>query len=98
MPHDLIVRPEAESELADAYAWYDQRAQGLGDQFLLSVDAVFQSILRNPLQYPQVFKEVRRAILHRFPYSILFIESTSHITVLAVFHAKRDPKHWQKRN
>jgi toxin ParE1/3/4 len=38
--HELIIRPEAEAELAAAYAWYDERVQGLGDHFLLSVDAV----------------------------------------------------------
>ena len=97
MPHELIVRPEAEAELADAYAWYEQRVQGLGDQFILSVDAVFQAVIRGPQQYPQVFKTVRRALLHRFPYAVLFVETESRITVLAVFHAKRNPKRWKNR-
>lgn len=55
VPHELVVRPEAEVELADAYAWYEQRVHGLGEQFILSVDAVFQAIIRGPQQYPQVF-------------------------------------------
>ena len=97
MPHDLIVRPEAEAELSDAYAWYEQRVQGLGDQFILSVDAVFQSLIRSPHQYPKVFKTIRRAIIHRFPYAIFFVESDTQITVLAIFHAKRNPKNWKER-
>jgi len=97
VPHDLIVRPEAETELADAYSWYEERVQGLGDQFVLSVDAVFQAIIRSPLQYPKVFKTVRRALLHRFPYGIFFVESQPQIIVLAIFHAKRDPKKWRNR-
>jgi plasmid stabilization system protein ParE len=94
--HDLIIRPEAEAELADAYTWYDQRVQGLGNQFLLSVDAVLQAIVRNPHQYPQVYKALRRALLHRFPYAILFIVDGARITILAIFHAKRNPKRWEK--
>ena len=97
MPHELILRPEAEVELAEAYSWYEQRVPGLGDQFILSVDAVFQAVGRSPNQYPQVFKTVRRALLHRFPYAVFFVESESRITVLAIFHAKRDPKRWQNR-
>ena len=97
VPHDLIIRPEAEAELADAYEWYEQRVQGLGDQFLLSVDAVLQSVIRSPHQYPQVFKSIRRALLHRFPYTIFFVVGEGRITVLAFFHAKRNPKRWKKR-
>jgi len=95
--YDLIIRPEAEAEMADAYSWYDQRVDGLGNQFILSVDAVLQAVARNPYQYPQVFKTTRRALLHRFPYAIFFIVGDIHITVLAVFHLKRDPRRWKKR-
>jgi plasmid stabilization system protein ParE len=97
VPHDLIIRPEAETELVEAFEWYDQRREGLGSQFLLSVDAVLQAVARNPIQYPQVFKAIRRAILHRFPYAILFIVDDTRISVLAVFHVKRDPRQWKKR-
>jgi plasmid stabilization system protein ParE len=96
--YDLIIRPEAEAEMADAYAWYDQRVKGLGNQFLLSIDAVLQAVVRNPYQYPQVFKTIRRALIHRFPYAVFYIVSDIRITVLAVFHLKRDPKRWKKRN
>ena len=65
MPHDLIIRPEAEAEMADAYAWYEQQVLGLGDQFLLSVDAVLQSIIRSPQQYPQVTAVQNRTDLNR---------------------------------
>lgn len=60
VPHELDIRPEAEAELADAYAWHEERVEGLGDQFLLTVDAALQAIVRAPHQYPQVFKTIRR--------------------------------------
>ena len=53
----LILRPEAEAEMADAFEWYEECVPGLGGEFLLCVDAVFNSILRNPLQFP-VFTEL----------------------------------------
>lgn len=70
----LIVRPEAEAELTDAYDWYEDRVPGLGSEFLLCLDAVFSSIQRKPHQYPYVHKTARRALSRRFPYEIIFTE------------------------
>ena len=48
----LNIRPEAETELAEAFDWYEARAPGLGFEFIRSVDSIFNSITRNPLAYP----------------------------------------------
>jgi toxin ParE1/3/4 len=45
---ELVVLPEAETEMAEAYDWYEARSPGLGLDFLLSVDAVLQAGMRNP--------------------------------------------------
>ena len=59
MNYKLIVRPEAEAELEAAFVWYEQQVVGLGSQFLLVVDAAINSIQRNPLQYPVIYKDIR---------------------------------------
>ncbi len=74
MSRTLIIRPEAEAEMAEAHDWYEERVSGLGAEFLLSADTCFNSILRNPYTYPQVYKSARRALLRRFPYQVLFVE------------------------
>jgi len=48
MSRGLIVRPEAEAEMTEAFDWYEDRVPGLGSEFLLCVDAVFCAILRSP--------------------------------------------------
>ena len=98
MSHELIVRSVAEAELAEAFDWYQDRVPGLGSDFLLSVDASLNAIARNPQQYPIVHKTIRRALTRRFPYEILFVVEEKRIVVLAIFHAKRDPKYWQDRS
>lgn len=98
MTYDLIVRPEAEAELAEAFDWYEQQVDSLGSRFLLSVDATINSIQRDPLQYPILYKNVRRALTRRFPYQVLFIMSDLKIVVIAVFHGMRNPSVWQSRN
>ena len=97
MKYQLIVRPEAEAEMAESFNWYEDRLAGLGSDFLLCIDAIFNSISRSPQQYPIVYKNIRRAITRRFPYEVFYIENESKIIILAVFHAKRNPKSWQKR-
>ncbi len=99
MKKRLIVRDEAEADLDEAYQWYEQQVRGLGGEFLLCVDAVMASIERNPRLYPVVHKGViRRALTRRFPYGVFFIEGETSVSVIAVAHAKRNPRVWQARD
>ncbi len=97
MKKQLIIRPEAENEMAEAFDWYELRSSGLGFDFLLCVEAVLNSIVRMPNKFPQVHLAVRRALVRRFPYELFFIENEKNIVIIAVFHAKRNPKHWVER-
>ena len=97
MTRRLIIRPEAEAEMAEAFDWYEDRVAGLGAEFLLCLDAVFSAVVRNPQQFPHVHRVVRRALTRRFPYEVLFVEDSERVVVLSVFHAKRNPKRWQER-
>ena len=97
MSRRLIIRPEAEAEMAEAFDWYEHRVSGLGCDFLLSVDAVMHAILRHPQHFPRVHRIVRRALVRRFPYEVFFVDDDERIVVLSVFHAKRNPKRWQER-
>ena len=94
MKYKLIVRPEAEAELTEAFNWYEDKVTGLGNRFLLSVDAVINSIQREPLQYPIVYKNIRRVLTRRFPYQVLFIVDDLHIVVIAIIHGMRSPSVW----
>ena len=85
MSRRFLVRPQAEFEIVEAAEWYAQRAPGLGGEFVRVVDAALAAVERNPLQYPLVDPPVRRAVLRRFPYSILFTADDDEILVLSVF-------------
>jgi len=98
MKRTIIIRPEAEQDIREAYSWYETQMSGLGANFLLRIDAALSSVQRNPRQYPLIHQEVRRCLVRRFPYGILFLEEDKRIIVLAVFHAKRDPRSWQERS
>lgn len=93
----VVIRPEAEADLAEAFAWYEERRPGLGDRFLLSVDAALSGIQRYPESSPAVHRPIRRLLLRRFPYGVFYTVEESAIVVLAVFHCGRDPRRWRER-
>lgn len=93
----VLIRPEAEAEMEEAFRWYEQRNKGLGDDFLLCVEESLIKIQRTPEAYPVVHRKIRRALIRRFPYGIFYLLNEEKIIVLAVFHALRDPKQWKSR-
>jgi len=97
MSKRLIIEPEAEADLLEAYQWYERQRIGLGDDLLLCFEATIEEICHRPSSFPIVERNTRRTLLRRFPYFVLFIESASEISILGVFHGKRDPKTWRLR-
>lgn len=94
---EIIVRPEAEKDIFDAFSWYNDRLPGLGHEFVNSIDSTIQILLNNPESCPIIYRNIRRSLIKHFPYAVYFIIDKSSIIVLAVFHFKRNPKSWQKR-
>lgn len=92
MTASVLLTPEAEQEIAEAFEWYEQRATGLGSEFLRSVDVALSSAARNPALYPSGLHGARRVLLRRFPYAIFFKPVAHRIVVFACFHGRRDPK------
>ncbi len=89
MSYKVIVRPEAEMDLKEAFSWYEDKRLGLGYDFLLQVDAGFKFIERNPYVFQQEHKETRKFLIKRFPYKIIYIIKEENIFILAVIHGKR---------
>ena len=93
----LVIRPEAEIDIADAALWYEGERQGLGVDFVNEVERVLGRIVENPLIFSEVDRNLRRALLRRFPYGIYFALEESQTTILSVLHFRRDPTTWEKR-
>jgi plasmid stabilization system protein ParE len=94
---NLIILPEAELDVAQAYVWYEEQEFGLGEEFLRCVDACIQFIRRNPEMYQVVHESYRRAVVRRFPYVVFYEHSDITVIVYAVFHCSQDPKKWRSR-
>lgn len=88
---------EAEADINEAFAWYERKGQGLCDEFVRCLDACVAKIERNPLLYPVEHRKMRRALVRRFPYEVLYEIEEDEIVVYAVYHCARDPKGWKRR-
>ena len=93
----VVFTQAASGELIDAQDWYESEASGLGRRFRAAVDALVERMSVNPRQFPIVFKNVRRALLRRFPYSLFFVIEDGTLLVIARFHGSRHPAQWQGR-
>jgi plasmid stabilization system protein ParE len=69
----------------------------LAQRFAEAVADTIEKIAAAPLHYAVVEKERRRAGVRRFPYGIFFLLKETRIVVIACFHGRRNPRHWQLR-
>jgi plasmid stabilization system protein ParE len=91
MERRTFVRPEAQNDLREAARWYEDREAGFGIRFLGEVRSSLERIASSPMMFPVIEENVRRALLHKFPYSIYFVNERDGIAVLAVLHQHRRP-------
>lgn len=71
--------------------WYESQRSGLGEEFQSEVTQVLERLAETPLLYQAVYRDVRRAIVHRFPYLIWYRVLGNVVTVLAGTHCSQDP-------
>jgi plasmid stabilization system protein ParE len=93
----LSVSPRAEEEIREAAEFYEGRSQGLGPAFLEIVEQALAGVEENPLRFPVVHRDTRRALLKRFPYGVFFRMRSDQIRVVAVMHLSRSPDRWRRR-
>lgn len=94
---EIIVRREAQIEVQEAFQYYQDKSEGLGFEFMRSLDATLQSVKRNPLAYQTIYQEARRVLLRKFPYALFYIAEENQIVVIACFHQKRSEIDWLRR-
>ncbi|MDR3416144.1 MAG: type II toxin-antitoxin system RelE/ParE family toxin [Nevskia sp.] len=84
--------PETADDLNSAVSHYNALRPGLGDALRAQVYAAVDRILGRPLTYPRIEGEIRRCLVHRFPYSILFrVVTSENIRILVIRHHRRHP-------
>jgi plasmid stabilization system protein ParE len=91
------VHPEAWLEIEAADDWYLQRSPEASASFLAAIYDAFGSISEAPQRWPRYLYRTRRFVLHRFPFSVIYLDKPSVVNVVAVAHSKRKPGYWKRR-
>lgn len=88
----------AELEYLEAIAFYEFKRPGLGLAYLDEFESAMERIVRSPQIYPlEMLPDIRRAVMKKFPFSIIFRKTTKAVQVLAVAHQCRRPSYWLDR-
>jgi len=101
MTWQVVSRPEAENEVIEIAAWYDNHSEGLGDRFVEEFLTVIDELTVNPLlhcrRHPR--KNIRWRYPKSFPYRVIYevIDEQKTVVVAAVLHAARHDRRWKRR-
>jgi hypothetical protein len=94
---NFSFHPEADDEFMDGVSYYESCELGLGLDFSREVYVAIQNAMDYPTMWPEIENEVRRCLVHRFPYGVLYSVEPHGIFILAVMHLHRDPDYWKHR-
>jgi plasmid stabilization system protein ParE len=95
---NLTFHPEAREEYLAAAHYYADCQEGLESRFVAAIESALQRIDEAPERWRVFEEDVRRNLVHVFPYAILYsIESDDSILIIAVMHCSREPGYWRAR-
>ena len=95
MSHTIVLRLKAEKAIDRAAGWYETRNPRASRAFLDAIDAALEKVAENPYQFPLIKRNLHRAIVTGFPYSLLFRLTETEVVVTTCVHFRRHPRHWR---
>jgi plasmid stabilization system protein ParE len=93
----ILISKLAQLEIDDSVAWFNAQSQGLEIRFLDDIDRTVRRIITFPLSSEEIAPDIRRCLLSRFPYGIVYGVDNDTIVVIAVAHLHREPRYWFDR-
>lgn len=94
----ILFHKEAEADFYSAFNYYSEIYPELGEKFINSINTTLEQVQLLPTAYPQVFRGIRKAVVAKFPYVILYKENNETIIVFAIFHTGRKIDQVTKRD
>ena len=91
----VSYHPEAADEYEEAIAYYEDCQTGLGKQLSQEIDASIKLILAFPKAWTTLDGEIKRILIRRFPFGLLYISRNDEIYILAVMNLNRNPNYWK---
>jgi hypothetical protein len=89
--------PEAEEEFYAGIDYYEDCEVGLGFDFSVEIFTAVNNIINYPEAWPIVEDDIRRCLINRFPFGVLYSLEQTSVLILAVMHQRRQPDYWKNR-
>lgn len=99
---DFRVEAVAQTEFEEAAGWYESQRDGLGFEFIVEIDRVLMRIAHEET-FPTApiatvaGGVVRREFVARFPYVVVFVETSDQRRVIMIRRGSSDPARWRSR-
>jgi len=87
----------AREEFHSAIKYYESQQTDLSKKFQSDIKDSISRIKEFPKAYVSIKNDVRRCLLHKFNYSILYAIKHNHILIIAIAHQHRKPNYWIDR-
>jgi plasmid stabilization system protein ParE len=91
----VVIDPQAEAEARASFRWYLARSATAAAGFQVALKEAIDSLAEAPYRWPEVEDGIRRRLLSRFPYSILYEVDEQTVIIVAVMHHSRHPSSWK---
>jgi len=93
----VVYHERARADVKSAVAWYRERSPKAASDFIEELHLAVKIIRKSPERWPLGKNNTRRFLLWRFPFSIIYSQQESLITIWAVAHGSRRPEYWKNR-
>ena len=90
----LSTHIAAEVEALEAAEWYRARSEVAAFRFGRTLDSKIEEIVEHPDRWPLFEAGTRRAVLSRFPYSVIYRVRGDVVEIVAIMHQRRQPGYW----
>jgi len=95
--YKIEISEDAEKDITVSIEFYEDKQKSLGKRFFNMVLKAFELIRKNPYTYPKTENNLRKHVMQKFPYVILYDVAKPLIKVIAVFNTYRNPALIEKR-
>jgi toxin ParE1/3/4 len=92
-----VFHPEALTEYSEAVQYYKKQKTELAQAFINAIEDAVYRIRESPTRWAVVDEDIRRCLVKKFPYGILYTIEEDFILILAVMHCSRKPGYWKER-
>lgn len=93
----VAFHPEARTEYLNAVQYYAEQKSRIAENFVNVIESGISKLSEAPDRHKIIESPVRRFLVNRFPYAILYEIESDQVLIWAVMHCRRHPDYWKQR-